>query len=489
MSRRPRPSSFLAATLSLSGVLGCGGQARAVDHVLVIGGGPMPESNQLSLERNVTFLLDGLGDDVRTHVYFADGDDPGRDLRTFDAGLEVAPARELLAILFGESDGLRATYRDHRVPQVDGPATAAAVDEWFETFGPTLGEGDRLSVYVTGHGDAADDEETPRNTYMLLWEDGFWSVREFAERLDRLDPRVPVTVVSVDCYCGGFADLIYRGGDPENGLAEADRCGFFATTHDRPAAGCSDEPDGPAAEYSLPFFSATFGRSPKGSTVTGSDLDGDGRVSTAEAHAFAVTHLETIDVPVRTSEEFALRQGEEIERSWSAADRDAADAVTRHAVTGLCTRLGLADDASLPAALTRRLDEIAGRIETLEAELEDATVAVDDAMFDIEGSVLRRWPELAGIWHPAVPRLIDEEGDAVVAAIAGHPLWREVEDLDEKIATLDERLLTAEREEAALLRVGRLLDFAAAVGTLDGESAETVARLMDAESAAPFGLR
>src|SRR6478672_7040107 len=58
--------------------------ARAADHFLTIGGGYSPAGNQVSLERNVLFFRDVLGELYKPgpapahEVFFADGNDPGR---------------------------------------------------------------------------------------------------------------------------------------------------------------------------------------------------------------------------------------------------------------------------------------------------------------------------------------------------------------------------------------------------------------------------
>ena len=64
-------------------------------------------------------------------------------------------------------------------------------------------------------------------------------MKDFATMLDRIDESVPVVVVMVQCYSGGFADIAFEGGDRKKGATDRNRCGFFATVHTRPAAGCT----------------------------------------------------------------------------------------------------------------------------------------------------------------------------------------------------------------------------------------------------------
>ena len=80
---------------------------------------------------------------------------------------------------------------------------------------------------------------------------------ELVALLDSLPEGVNVVAVMVQCYTGGFARFIYDKADPENGLAKQSRCGFFATVHDREAAGCTPDVDETTyVEYSTYFWEA-----------------------------------------------------------------------------------------------------------------------------------------------------------------------------------------------------------------------------------------
>ena len=63
-------------------------------------------------------------------------------------------------------------------------------------------------------------------------------------------------------------------------MSGANRCGFFATVHDRKAAGCTaDIDEANYQEYSTYFFAALRGKTRTGTPITPPDYDGDGRVS------------------------------------------------------------------------------------------------------------------------------------------------------------------------------------------------------------------
>src|SRR5207247_1966972 len=83
------------------------------------------------------------------------------------------------------------------------------------------------------------------------------------------------------------------------------RCGFFATTHDRMAAGCTaDVMEESYQDYSTYFFAALDGKTRTGERVTGCDYDGDGVVSWEEAHAYALLTSDTVDISMMTSDNF-----------------------------------------------------------------------------------------------------------------------------------------------------------------------------------------
>ncbi len=112
-----------------------------------------------------------------------------------------------------------------------------------------------------------------------------------------------VSCVSImaQCYCGGFADAIFDGGDKKNGLSQRLQAGFFAQQHNLPAAGCRPDIENDE-EFSSYFWGAMVGRSRTGEPFLGVDENRDGKVSFAEAYAFTVISSRTIDIPLRASD-------------------------------------------------------------------------------------------------------------------------------------------------------------------------------------------
>src|SRR5262249_5006469 len=152
-------------------------------------------------------------------------------------------------------------------------------------------------LYFTGHGSPAPNGNLDNNQFDL-W-GGHLAVRDLAARIATLPADVPVTLVMVQCFSGAFGNLVFTGGAPRLAPVPRQLAGFFATTRDRPAAGCTPEVN--EAEYhdfTSYFFAALTRQDRVGRPVTGADYNHDGRVGMDEAFAFSLIHDASIDVPV-----------------------------------------------------------------------------------------------------------------------------------------------------------------------------------------------
>ena len=338
-----------------------------------------------------------------------------------------------MAEFFGDDDGLGLYYRNHAVPGVRGSTNEANIVRWFAEVGPAMQRGDRLVLYVTAHGARSNDRDNPYQTAISLWDGDELRVTELVRLLDQLPEGVSVAAIMVQCYTGGFARFIYNGADPAQGLSPQARCGFFATVHDRVAAGCTPDVDKASyVEYSSYFWEALGGRAQTGEVIAPPDYDGNGRVTFDEAHAYTVLHADTIDLPLRTSGEFLSVESQfaDAEHPDLLAEEAPYDVVLglatpaeRAILEGLSAELGLegadrieaAEDARAGAAAVvsprrarRRLPAGAGRLrETIAEDLEE------------------RWPALANAFNPGVIELLTTHSEEFIAAVEGHPRYRE----------------------------------------------------------------
>lgn len=211
------------------------GRFRAV----LVNGGGRKESNFQSHLTHVRSMVDFLvasgagADDIV--IFSGDGADPAPDLavRTTNTLGDFWLLPTPLAYLLGP----RVDYADSAVSGFElQPATVAALRTWFEEQGRSLGKGDTLLFYVTDHGERNKDDLT--NNSIVLWKEKL-SVGQLRELLGTLDPDVRVVMLMSQCFSGSFANAVF---EPGAGLTPAGtRCGYFASSADRPAYGCYPE--------------------------------------------------------------------------------------------------------------------------------------------------------------------------------------------------------------------------------------------------------
>jgi hypothetical protein len=398
-------------------------QALAADHFLSIGGGDSPSYTQVSLEKNVLFYQRLLGElegpRVEHDIYFADGMAGSRDVQ-YVASSEVPRVNLLLARLFNQEEGVNLRYRPHQIPNLRGASSRKSLENWFDTTGSRLRDGDRLFIYFTGHGGPGNP---PRNTTISLWNERAMSVGEFTFLLDKISPGVKVVLIMVQCHSGGFADVIFPGGRAGPRLATARRCGFFATVPERNAAGCTaDISEEDYHDYSTYFFAALGGKTRTGQAVPSGDYDRDGRVSLAEAHAYTVINSETIDIPLATSD-VLLRQFSRLRGNGLMGVESPMESLLEHAsptqrviVEGLARELNLRADSEVTSA--RQLAERTNNDKKdSEKQRTQRWTEADNIAKGITRRLTRRWPELSSPWNPQVPQLLKEQGDDIRRAI------------------------------------------------------------------------
>jgi hypothetical protein len=430
------PPVLLAAFLAL--ILDAPATAR--DFFLTIGGGYSPEGNQASIERNVLFSQKLLREQnvpaARQTVFFADGNAPEKDVQAKDVDA-LPKANRLMAEFFGSERDLGLHYRNHEVPGVRGATSNENIRSWFRDVGKSLTSGDRLIVYVTAHGERSDDRRNPYETSIMLWNDEKLTVSEFVRLLDSLPEGVSVVAVMVQCYTGGFARIIYDKADPDKGLATQSRCGFFATVHDREAAGCTPDVDETTyVEYSTYFWEGLGGRSRTGETIVRPDYDGDGKTSLAEAHAYTVLSADTIDLPLTTASEFLSVESRfrDDEHSQLLPDDAAysdvlalASPTERAVLEGLSKQLELTGEDRLKTA---KRESRPSRRRSRGRERSASRRAAE--LRDIIAEDLKeRWPELANVLNPVSVDLLTAQSQTFVAAVVGHPRYEEYRELME----------------------------------------------------------
>ena len=404
-------------------LLPCAG-LQAKDCFIVIGGGYSPTGNQASLENNVLYFQRVLSQKQRqpNAVYFADGRDPGHDLEVMNPK-SVPRANRLMAEFFGSRTNLGLSYRNHQVPNVAGAANPANVRQWFRNTGKTLSKGDRLIVYVTAHGSESHNRRNPHDTTIAMWNNSSLKMTEFVELLDGLDADVPVVTIMVQCHAGGFARMVFDSGDVDKGVGRTNRVGFFATVHDRPAAGCTSEVDESGyVEYSTYFWAALSGRDRLGNSITKPDYNKNGSVSFAEAHAYTVLTADTIDLPIKTSGEFLSVYAKFGKGQTDLLKSDVPFSqilsfslpFQKAVLNGLSEELELEGEDRVAKAWQASQRFSRGRFRGRR------TTPGSEFKKRIAADLKKRWPGLANVLNPIAMELLTTRSQEFIAAVENH---------------------------------------------------------------------
>lgn len=376
---------------------------------IIAGGGSMPELGQVQIEQDIGLASDVFGRLGPGALLFSGGrSSHAVQVAADDTTSETLRAR--LADLFDPRGGRDAVYRQTTLaPQ--GPASAEAILAAIE--GAIVDSDPPLTVYLAGHGVGGEE---PGDSRFLTWGIDDLAVSDLAEVLDEAPGHRPTRFVITSCYAGGFAEIAFEGADPERGVATTDRCGFFATTWDRAAAGCDPNPDRGAQEgYGIHFLHALRQQARDGSPLDLDelDVDHDGVISLLEAHTYARIVSGSLDVPVTTSERF-LRAAVDPEEDPSAGPhRDVPLPEDRRVVARLSRRLELERPELAIDVLTR----LHGELEQLAIQLDELDEALDDVEVALRASLLHRWPVLDDPWHPLFATVFASERAAIEEAL------------------------------------------------------------------------
>ncbi|HBN75050.1 MAG TPA: hypothetical protein DD473_04375 [Planctomycetaceae bacterium] len=445
---------------------------EAKDCFLTIGGGYSPTGNQISLERNVEYfqrvLAEAYEGDVQHDILFSDGSDPQRDLQYYDPQQPLPRIYELLGQVFETESGQDYRYRNHQIGNLRGPSSVAEWDRWVSEVGAKMTADDRLFIYATAHGGKSTDKKRSGNTYLYLWNKEKISVEQFANSLRKLPENVPVVLVMVQCYSGGFANSMFPNGDPVQPLDNRDIVGFFATIETQPAAGCTaDIHEENYHEYSSSFWAAISGSTRTQEEVTNCDSNGDGQMSFSEAHSYTVATSTTIDIPISTSDVFL--------RTYSKTSGELAEEVTlltesssieelrqsarpnqAFALTELGKHLELMGD-DWKAAVAEKKKSLEATKKSLNSEDSTLRRQWSSKKSVIQKELLTKWPELNNRWHPLVPQIIAEQQDEMIKTIESHSEFNAWQELHNQRKDLSVKKLDNRKDLAKCERVLYLL--------------------------------
>ena len=471
-------------------------------NILVFGGGYSPSGNQVSLESNVKYFRRirssiGLGG-AAMETYFADGKSKDRDLQFFDPAFRIPEVNQILAELLGSSRGIANQYRNNTL-QANDSSSLVALDKWLRSRKKQGGKQTNF-IYFTGHGGKAD-KKTPHNTTAYLWNNSRLKVADFVKKLDQLPKDQACIFVMVQCYSGGFANVIFKDGDPKKGLSDHPRAGFFATVKDRVAAGCTpDIREKNYREYSTRFWEGLCGESRVGKKIKKPDFDKDGKTSLAEAHAYVIIKSETIDIPIKTSgvllrrfssltppkdsnktslihpfdssslltsqnnpseTEGATSTSDDLFHSVSDEFKDLIKGASRESkavVNGLSRRLKI-DQPNRHAETKKLIDSLKKKRASIASEKKKHDEERLKIKRTLSARLRNKWPELKNLHHPTVTSLYrNPQADQVKALVDGDGSWARYKELSQKSKKMESERFLLEKKEVFAMRLIRELE-------------------------------
>ncbi len=219
------------------------------------------------------------------------------------------------------------------------------------------------------------------------------------------------------------------------------------------------------------------------------DLDGDGHISLAEAHAYAQINGESVDIPMCTSDDFLRRvvvsDNAGVLKDWNYARlRAKATRPTQAAVLdGLAVQLKLAERKADLLQSVRELDNAdAAEMRRQNDRRKRVSHSYDRARDELRGMLESKWPELSSPWHPRVGEILREHSDEIVKAIEAHPGYQRITKTGQELDAIDEMEDKLEIEHAKCQRFLRTLESVALEQRLPEERRGEFEQLIKAEN-------
>lgn len=276
---------------------------KTVDNrFLIIGGGGTPSGSQVEIENNmkrVKALIDEFAPHSPTTYLFGAGNNRDqKDVMIKKEGVNPIDIG-VLKIITGK-DCINCTFRHNELDFLDGATSYRTIPSYLNRESQEkYQKGQGFRFYFMGHGYPSRDKDGKKhykNNRAHIWEDSSFHVNFLTEMLDDFPEQVPIQLVMVQCFSGGFAQINYKKGKYLGDISSANRCGFFSQRANRLAAGCSpylEESKG----YTRYFHEAV-------KNFQKNDFNGDGKLGMDEIHSAIIAHSESFDIPVKTSDHF-----------------------------------------------------------------------------------------------------------------------------------------------------------------------------------------
>ncbi len=424
--------------------------ANATDRVWLVGGGYDLQNSQVQIEQNVLWaraVLQALPGERSIQTYFNDGDDPAPDVTWWQKPTDTATTLQPLARVYDADYVNGEAIRSHTIAPVDGPATRQTLLDELPQAIERLAPGEQGLLIYAGHGSPGE-----HSSLLDLWGDEHFNADDLRTLLTAQPRATTLRFVFTQCFAGGFhTALLPQVGAPQ-------RCGFYAVAQDQLAEGCTASLD--VAEYrgyGTYFFAALTGQTRTGAALSiEPDRNQDGRGDPSEAHLYTLRAARSTDVPRSTSEQYLMDWAPWYFPLLRVAPR--ADNPYAEIVQGLQRDLEIA--APLRDALYVRRKQAEQELTLLTVRQEQARERAQTAMWKLQAEVERRWPAARSPYTLAYTRFLARDLDAAQGFIQAHTLYPDLITDQDAYWTLDNAILTLQRQLALYDRIEHLQQLA-----------------------------
>ncbi len=422
--------------------------------IVQIGGGNKIDNSQGQIEDNVIWLNEILrktGNGVQN--YYASGTGDEKDVGLF---VEDDRPKSMLPIgrVFGDPVDERIFYRHNRVDDLAGSMNKDDIVKSLSETLSGLAQNQQFLLIYNGHG--GKDDVDVRDNYLKIWGEEKLTVSEVDKLFDMAPESTTVRYVFPQCYSGAFYRLVYE--DPySDKFGKQMRCGFFSETPYDQSEGCSLSTNREEyRDYSTYFFAPLNGRTRNEEPLPiDPDLDGNGIISFAESHLYAIKAGTSKDLSRSTSEVFlenwapwylrwAGRKYDMESQYWGIADflakRESLDL----------------DDRSL--GMHRK--QVNEELDKLNDDLENCESSADSVAEQLRKELIKRWPELM---HPYTSRyieVVEQNLEEIVKRLNNDDEYKKLVEYQEECKKTNDEILTTERKLAQIEKILRYKNLA-----------------------------
>ncbi len=413
---------------------------------VAIGGGSSPANNEISMEDDLLLFRQVFDPQRGTMLY--SGGPHTRTVRVLGTR-RPDPVRSTLAWLMSDNGANFGSFRATRLRGIHAASVSNVLKAL--THANQTSTGGPTTVFVATHGDRG---ASPWDTGIALWGNDILTVADLAQFLSNQHQAPPQQWIVNSCYAGGFAELMFDDVGQERTPSQGPRCGVYATTWDRESTGCDPNPDRNAHHtYGRYLLEALRGHDVDGHVRTSDiDLDGNGQIGLAEAHAYVRLTLPTRDVPTSSSDRFLrIHASHEDDDTLSVGELE-ENWLIQHMVRRLnLDRVHAYHQAKEQLAmLKKQIVQNENKYEQL-AEEEKALASHAASV------ILNRWPMLENPWDPDFENTLRNHRLLIAQTISredsvrsGVTLRHEMSKVEENIHALHVRAAPYERLTQAL---------------------------------------